>query len=57
MDDYLTAYGHVIEALREHDLAEQERLERELELIHNDEDLIRHRMELLRATLARFHEL
>lgn len=57
MDDYLTAYGHVIEALREHDLAEQERLERELELIRNDEDLIRHRMELLRATLARFHEL
>lgn len=57
MDDYLVAYGRTIEALHEHDLAEQERLMEELELIRADEDLIKHRMELLHATLARFHKL
>lgn len=56
IDAYQREYGRVIEAMRERDHAEQERVGEELERIRSDRQLVEDRVELIRVTRERMRQ-
>ena len=57
LTEYRAAYGHAIAEMREHDLAEQIRVDDELESIRLDHRLVEGHLKVLRVTLERLREI